>query len=145
MTAIKNRLSQVCLSVLLLFSCTHAGHRPSEIEAAMNYYDHLLLNSDADSISLLYTPDGNLGNIAMGRDSIKKFLSSFKNIKVLSQATVSDLISINNDTAFQHGTYHQSDLIAGKDTVNIKGEFFATWLWIENGWHIKKMSTQPIK
>jgi len=36
----------------------------------MKYYDYLILNSDADSISLLYAPNGNLKNIAIGRDSI---------------------------------------------------------------------------
>lgn len=131
---------------LLFDSCTTSNHNKQGVEAAMKYYDHLILTSDADSISLLYTPDGNLGDIAVGRDSIRKFLSSFKNIKVLSQSSVSASIQINADTAIQKGTYQQSDLIAGKDTVYVKGKFFATWQWMQDKtWHIKKMITQPIK
>ena len=134
-------------SAFLLFSsCASSGHNKQEVEAAMKYYDHLILTSNADSISLLYTPDGNLGNIAIGRDSIRKFLSSFKNIKVLSQSSISASVQIDADTAIQKGTYQQSDIIAGKDTVHVKGEFTATWQWMPNKtWHIKKMTTQPIK
>ena len=60
-------------------------------------------NTDADSISLLYTQDGNLGDIAIGRDSIRKFLSSFKNIRVLSQVSTTKSISITHDTAYRKG------------------------------------------
>ena len=57
-------------------------------ETAMKYYDNLILKLDADSISMLYKPGGNLGDIAIGCDSIKKFLSSFKNVRVLSQSSI---------------------------------------------------------
>ncbi|HYM92825.1 MAG TPA: hypothetical protein VET23_01705, partial [Chitinophagaceae bacterium] len=74
---------------LFLSSCAVPGRNSAGVESAMQNYDHLILHSDADSISLLYTPDGNLGGIAIGRDSIKRFLSSFKNVKVLSQTSTS--------------------------------------------------------
>ncbi|MER3465366.1 MAG: hypothetical protein C4329_14080 [Chitinophagaceae bacterium] len=37
-----------------------------------------LQKTDADSIAYMFTPDGELGNVAKGRDSIRHFLSSFK-------------------------------------------------------------------
>ena len=46
------------------FSCNKESHNRAGIESAMKYYDHLILKTDADSIALLYTSDGDLGNIA---------------------------------------------------------------------------------
>ena len=112
----------------------------------MNYYDHLIKKTDADSIALLYTADGNLGDIVIGRDSIRRFLSSFKNVQVLSQKSTTQSIEIVKDTAIQKGTYVQTDVMPGKDTIVVKGEFTAHWLWLPaDGWRIKKMETKPIK
>lgn len=130
----------------LLYSCTTSSHNEKGVESAMKHYDQLILKSDADSIALLYTPDGNLGDMAMGRDSIRNFLSRFKNIKVLTQASVTDSIKVIADTAIQNGKYDQSDIISGKDTVHVKGEFVAKWLWTkEKQWLIKEMHTKPLK
>ena len=113
---------------------------------AMKQYDHLILKLDADSIALLYTPDGDLGAIAHGRDSIRKFLLTFKNIKVLSQASTTDTIKIYGDTSLQKGMYYQSALVNNKDTVAVKGEYTATWLWMhKGGWHIRRMEVKPVK
>ncbi len=119
-------------------------HNKAGVEAAMKYYDHLIRKLDADSISLLYTPDGKLGDIAIGRDSIRKFLSSFKNVSVLSQVSTTNSINILGDTATQKGNYTQTDVISGKDTVKVRGEYVAKWQWIrKEGWHIKQMVTKP--
>ena len=130
--------------LLLCFSCNTGRHNKKTVQAAMNHYDQLIMKLDADSIALLFTPDGDLGNIAHGRDSIKKFLSSFKNIEVVSQSSTTSSIKIIKDTAIQTGSYRQVDVIAGKDTVKVKGDFTATWLWLaKEGWHIKRMVTTP--
>lgn len=129
---------------LFTLSCVSSRHDQRGVESAMKHYDHLILQLDVNGIAKLFMPLGNLGNIAIGRDSIKKFLSSFKNVKVLSQASVTSSIKINNDTAFQAGHYNQSDLIAGKDTVYVKGTYQATWQWVrKKGWLIQKMTTKP--
>ena len=128
-----------------LLSCARKHNRDTVVQA-MQQYDRLIMKLDADSISLLYTPDGRLGEIAQGRDSIKKFLSSFKNVQVLSQSSSTSSIIITGDTAIQKGDYTQTDVIAEKDTVKVKGTYTATWLWLpENGWHIKQMTTSPSK
>jgi hypothetical protein len=132
--------------IIFIQSCNTSEHSKSDVELAMKHYDNLILKLDADSISMLYTPDGNLGDIAVGRDSIKKFLSTFKNVKVLSQTSTTNSINIIHDTAIQKGSYTQIDLIAEKDTVKVKGEYTTQWQWIKNeGWHIKHMVTKPIK
>ena len=139
----KSFLVFIVISFIFLLSCNGTKHSRSGVESAMKYYDHLILKLDADSISLLYTPDGNLGSIAIGRDSIKKFLSSFKNVRVLSQSSTMGYIDIVRDTAIQKGTYTQTDIVSDKDTVRVKGEYSARWQWIpKQGWHIKQMTTK---
>ncbi|MFZ1799243.1 MAG: hypothetical protein WAU24_05210, partial [Chitinophagaceae bacterium] len=97
------------------------------------------------SISMLFTPDGHLGDMASGRDSIRMFLSSFKNVQVLAQNSTTDSIKMLEDTAFQNGTYHQTDVINGKDTLHVQGTYSATWIWVKgNGWMLKKISTQSL-
>ena len=130
----------------LLFSCNKREYSKADIESGMQRYDHLIQRLDADSIALLYAPDGDLGTIAHGRDSIRRFLASFKNVRVLSNTSVSDSIEIKGDTAFQNGTYHQVAIIDAKDTADLKGTFHARWIWVnKEGWRIKKMETAPQK
>ena len=139
-----SRLYYLIITFLFLLSCNTSMHTRLSVESAMKQYDHLIQKLDADSIALLYTPDGMLGDITRGRDSIRKFLSSFKNIQVLSQVSTTTSIEINHDTAIQKGNYRQTDVISEKDTVRIKGEFTAKWVLLKNqGWHIKRMDTKP--
>jgi len=134
------------MTFVLLLSCIDSRKNKLGVESAMKRYDNLILKLDADSISMSFTPDGNLGNIAIGRDSIKKFLLSFKNVRVLSQSSISSTIELVGDSAIQKGIYYQTDLVSEKDTVKIKGEYIANWQWIsDKGWFIKQMITKPIK
>jgi ketosteroid isomerase-like protein len=118
--------------------------RKAEVESGLRTYDRLIQKMDADSIALMYAPDGDLGTIAHGRDSIRKFLSTFKNVSVLSVSSSSDNIGINNDTAIQKGRFSQVALVNNKDTVRPKGTYIAKWVWIKDeGWKIKTMTTKP--
>jgi ketosteroid isomerase-like protein len=128
---------------VFLFSCT-SRDRKHEIELAIKTYDHLIQKMDADSISMMYAKDGDLGEIAHGRDSIRKFLSGFINVKVLSVSSTSGKIEINRDTAVQSGRFNQVALVNNKDTMKPKGSYIARWIWINNeGWKIKSMITKP--
>lgn len=130
---------------LFLTACISYVHRQQEVQDAMQHYDQLIKKMDADSIALLYTADGDLGGIAHGRDSIRRFLSSFKNVRVLEVTSNTDSLAMTDDTAFQSGHYKQSGVIDEKDTFHVSGSYHAQWVWIkkEGGWRIKKMSTQP--
>ena len=131
---------------VLMIKTAAAQHDKAGVEMRMKYYDHLIQKLDADSIALLYTPDGQLGEMARGRDSIKQFLSSFKNVQVLSQQSISESININGDSALQRGFYTQKDVVNNKDTITVKGSYTTHWQWKEKeGWLIRKMETQPIK
>jgi len=134
------------ITFVLMLSCIDSRKNKLGVESAMKRYDNLILKLDADSISKSYTSDGNLGNIAIGRDSIKKFLLSIKNVRVLSQLSRTSTIDVIGDSAIQKGIYYQIALVSEKDTVKIKGEFTANWQWItDKGWFIKRMITKPIK
>ncbi len=140
------RLPFLLLSILFLYACvsTQVQKNKAGIETAMKKYDELILKLDVDSIPLLFTKNGNLGNIAIGRDSIQRFLSSFKNIKVISQSSFSTSIVINGNFATQKGNYLQTDLMNQKDTINVKGDYETQWLWVKKrGWLINKMTTKP--
>jgi hypothetical protein len=125
-------------------SCSN-HYNKSDVEKAMQQYDHLIKKMDVDSIALLYSPDGDLGSMAHGRDSIKNFLLTFKNFEVLSQSSITNSVDIKKDSTVQKGTYRQIVVTPKHDTVTVKGEFTATWQWIpHDGLHIKRMMTKPI-
>jgi hypothetical protein len=89
--------------MLLTITSCHPDHSRSEIELSMKQYDHYIKNTDADSIALMFTPDGDLGNIAHGHDSIRKFLSSFKNVSVSATASTTGSIVFNGDYPHKQG------------------------------------------
>jgi hypothetical protein len=125
------------------------SHNNSGLRTAMNNYDRLILKTNGDSIALLYTIDGDLGNMAHGRDSIRKFLYRYKDFKVLEQVSTIDLIRVFLDTGFITGSYRQKVIVPNnnaRDTVSVKGNFQSTWIMVPDfGWQIKKMETQPAK
>ncbi len=136
--------SMLLVSLAVLFSCTRSLHNAKGVEAAMRHYDYLIKKLDADAIAQFYTPDGDLGAVAHGRDSIRKFLTAFKNVQVLSQVSTTDSLIISGNGAVQKGTYRQTDVIGNRDTVHVKGTYTATWLWMKgSGWHIQRMDTKP--
>src|ERR1700733_8856446 len=112
-----------CLA-LFIFSCTLVMVCTSckrmkcihSVVSAMQTYDRYILHMDTDSIALMYTIDGDLGDKAHGRDSIRKFLASFKNVRVLSQLSKTTSINIRDDSLLQKGTYVQVAVLAEKDT-----------------------------
>ena len=132
-------------SIALLFSCNASRHNRNGVQSSMNQYDHYIQTMDVDSIALLYTPDGDLGKMAHGRDSIRKFLDKFKSFKVLSQTSTTESINNMRDSTIQKGVYRQSVILPVSDTVSVKGEYTATWVWLpKSGWHLKRMETKPI-
>ena len=127
-----------------LMACRPGARNKAGVELAMYRYDHLILELKADSIALLYTTDGDLGNVAHGRDSIRRFLSGFKNVRVLSQVSHTNSLQVYGDSALQTGRYRQEVIVDGRDTVHVKGIYTARWVWINgDGWHIRRMDTRP--
>ncbi len=143
-------MSRLCVcSILYLIAlpgCMTGSHSQKGVELAMKQYDHLIKKMDTDSIALLYAPDGELGKMARGRDSIRVFLSKFRSMSVLSQQSTSEMVQLQGDTARQEGSYKQIVVVTAHDTVTVKGKYAATWIWTEpTGWLIKKMTTELVK
>ncbi len=127
----------------MLVACKQGPSRES-VTAAMGQYDRLIKKMDADSIALLFTKQGELGTMAHGRDSIRAFLKGFKNVEVLKQTSAIGFLKLKNDTALLKGTYWQTDLVDQKDTIHLKGNYIANWVWLKNeGWHLQKIITTP--
>lgn len=134
------------LTITLFSACRSKEHNAESVEQAMQKYNRYILKMDVDSIALLYTPDGELGKMARGRDSIRRFLETFKKYKVLSQVSKTNLINISRDTALQSGLYTQKVIVPVNDTVTVKGLFSTKWIWMDStGWHIQRMETTPSK
>jgi hypothetical protein len=134
------------LTITLFSACRPKERSTDSVEQAMQKYNRYILKMDVDSIALLYTPDGQLGKMARGRDSIRRFLENFKKYKVLSQVSKTNLITISRDTALQSGLYTQKVIVPVNDTVTVKGLFSTKWIWMDStGWHIQRMETQPTK
>ena len=143
-------LFRLLFAILPVCICVVNGSAQSKsksgVERAMQKYDQLILGMNADSISLIYAPDGELGKMAKGRDSIRIFLEGFKKFRVLSQSSKTNTIQINGDSAMQTGTYRQTVIVPSKDTVTVRGGFTAWWIWMNmDGWLIKRMETQPAR
>ncbi|MBY0434317.1 MAG: nuclear transport factor 2 family protein [Cyclobacteriaceae bacterium] len=131
-------------STLALFSCTR--DRTEEIEQAMRDYDRHILRMDADSIGASFLPDGKSGGegqpFIIGPDSIANFIKSFQGLKVLDQQSTSQFIELNADSANQKGTYKQRVLLLEKgDTLELEGQFEATWVNVNKSWKLRKMYT----
>jgi hypothetical protein len=140
-----NTTFSVFLGIAVIFASCHKNqHDKNEIEAAMKNYDRLLQKMDADSIAMLFTPDGDLGDQAHGRTWIKRYLGSFQNVHVLSQVSTTSSIEMMGDSSIHKGIYQQVDLIS-YDTIRVKGEFTVKWLWDKHErWLISSIRTIPI-
>ena len=124
-------------------SCKTA-HNKSEIESAMQRYNYFIQKVNADSIALLFMPEGNLGTVAHGQEAIRKFLLQYKDINVVSQVSTTNSIIIAGDSAVQKGAYKQTDILpAHTDTLKVSGTFTAKWQWDkQHKWRIQSMETK---
>jgi hypothetical protein len=134
----------LCFAFYITGCGTNHGTK-EELISRMKYYDRLILKTDGDSIALLYAPDGELGNAAKSRNQIRNFLFNFRHYKVLEQSSSLDSVSIDGDTAFVKGIYHQKVIVPQNDTVSVKGTYASKWEWIHGeGWLIRRMDTHAI-
>ncbi len=141
-----------CLAFVLLNSLTNAQTRKSalvllpenEILKSLKQYDNFILQNNADSIAAMFLPNGNLGNMAIGRDSIFKFLLKFKNIKVLATRTVSRQLISEGEAIHQLGQYTQTAVLPHGDTIRVKGKIDLWWSKNNHGiWALQKVLTAP--
>lgn len=137
-----------CFLVVSMVSiCSHSQPAAKKTpEDVIKRYERLVLEMKADSIAQLFTADAEIGHegqpVIRGRDSIYSFLSSFKNIRVINNHDEISSTSIKNDSAIVNGSYIQTVIVSGKDTINVAGNFTATMLRDKNNWLIARMKTR---
>ncbi|HEV8506944.1 MAG TPA: nuclear transport factor 2 family protein [Chitinophagaceae bacterium] len=134
------------VSILLVVACSCSEtSTTTSPESVIKKYERLVLEMKADSISQLFTIDAEVGHedqpAVKGRDSIYSFLSSFKNVRVINNRDEIVSSSIRDDSATVNGSYAQTVIVSGNDTVNVAGKFIATMVRQKNNWLISKMKT----
>jgi len=134
------------MSTVIICSCsqTQITETPQDV---IKKYERLVLEMRADSISQLFTSDAEIGHedqlAVKGRDSIYSFLSSFKNVQVISNRDEIISTDLRSDSAIVNGSYTQMVIVSGKDTVNVGGKFTATMIRDKNkNWLIARMKTR---
>jgi hypothetical protein len=135
------------VAVSIVSICSHSQppikQTPQDV---IKRYERLVLEMKADSIVQLFTADAEIGHEGQppvrGRDSIYSFLSSFKNVRVINNHDEIISSAIKNDSATVDGSYTQTVIVSGKDTVNVAGKFIATMIRDKNNWLISRMKTR---
>jgi uncharacterized protein (TIGR02246 family) len=100
---------------------------------------------DGDAIADMFTEDGEIANPGAsikGREEIRKFLNSFKNVTVELNVNTTESITIDGETAVQTGTYKQRAKLADGKVVEVEGHFKAEWIHQENKWLLTRMGTK---
>lgn len=128
-----------------LFS-TYTFGQSRQIDSAMNAYDKFILQGAYDSIANMFTLDGILSGEGqqpmVGREPIRTLLRSFQGATVLQYTTTANATSLKKDTAIQSGSYIQIVKLPSGDTLELAGDYTATWLKEHNKlWKISKMYT----
>ena len=133
--------------IILLFSCTTNSNNRSP-QDTIKRYERFVQEMKADSIAQLFTENAEIGHenqkTIRGRDSIFNFLSSFKNVKMISNHDSVVSVFTKKDSATIEGIYNQSVLISGKDSMHVSGKFTANLVRNKREWLIWKMKTRSM-
>jgi SnoaL-like domain len=128
-----------------IYSCSETSVKTTP-QDLIKKYELLVLEMKADSIAQLFTTDAEIGHEdqspVRGRDSIYAFLSSFKTVRVINNHDEILSSAVKNDSAILNGSYAQTVIASGKDTVNVAGKFTATMVRDKDSWLISKMKTR---
>ena len=121
----------------------------AEIESAIATYARLVKAQDVEKIAASYTPDGEILNPGMdavrGPEAIRKFLGSFKEVKVEAAEMLPGAIEIGVNEATQWGTYTQRVRFPDRARpLAVAGRYVADWRRQPDGrWLLRRMLTQP--
>jgi ketosteroid isomerase-like protein len=117
---------------------------------AVAHYGALLNGAppNADSVSSMYAPDGELlangRNAIRGPAAIRAFLAGFGNVKVDSAGMPITSVTMAGDHALVWGTYHQRAILPPHDTVRPRGRYVMELVQDSTRkWKIRRAMTQP--
>ncbi len=119
----------------------------SALEEALQNYQDMVLHMNNGGIANLFAEQGELinpgGAPIRGRESIRKFLNSFTEYKVIEENLQADSTVIIGASAMQIVHYHQKVTIPSGKTIDVSGWFKIDWV-AENGrWLIRREENLP--
>jgi ketosteroid isomerase-like protein len=126
-----------------------APNAEEQVKAAMRRYEKLVLSMDAEGISAMFTPDGEIVDagktVARTPASIRAFLGSFDGkVRVEENVNSIESVTVRGAAAILTGAYQQKALIlADKLEIQVQGKFEVEWSRQPDGrWLIRRMSTR---
>lgn len=145
--------------IFVVIGCASPAHDTRAISAAgteqklvleLANYGEALRRMDYDQVANFFVESGEVthsgGEPVRGRESIRKFLKSFAEFKVLEYAIQAESIVVEGSAAKQTGFFSQTVVIPNGNTVRIRGRFEASWIQSSNGqWNLARMQTAPDK
>lgn len=138
------------LSASLVPAAAQAQSRQdsASVNAALQHYADLTVRMASDSLAALYAPDGILAATGrpplQGPDSIRAFLETFRDYRVLSDTLLADGLIVWGDTAWQTGVFHQHARLPSGATGFAHGRFLFMWVRGAGGqWRLHWASTRP--
>lgn len=119
------------------------------LQQALQHYSDLILHMDNDGIADLFTEQGEIINSGQpkiqGRESIRKFLGSFTEYKVVEESLQADSTAILGTRAIQIAHYHQKVTIPNGKTVDTSGGIKIDWVSEDGRWLIIRVENLPGK
>lgn len=146
------KLAAAVATLCLSLAASGAASPPDarmDIETAIKSYARFLKAQDAEKVAGFYTSDGELLNpgmeVVQGPEAIRKFLASYKDVKVEAAEMLPGTIEIGVDAATQWGSYTQRVVLPGRSrAIEVSGRYVADWRRQKDGkWLIRHMLTQP--
>jgi uncharacterized protein (TIGR02246 family) len=149
------RQASLVLAALLLASCasskapTRTVDVDAEVRQATQHYADLVAKMDNAGIAALFTDDGALvsgGKTIRGPKEIEKFLDTFKQYKVQSEAITVKSVTGKTNWAHVLGNYDQTVRLPDGSVVNASGGYSADWaLGKDDVWRMRRMEAFPNK
>ncbi len=121
-----------------------------QLVVELAHYGEALGQMDYDQVANFFVESGEVthsgGEPVRGRESIRKFLKSFAEFKVLEYVIRAESTVVEGATAKQTGFFSQTVVIPNGNTVRVRGLFEASWIQGSNGrWNLARMQTAPDK
>jgi uncharacterized protein (TIGR02246 family) len=151
------RYALVCAVFMALGGCRAAmrearhdaavkRHEASQVVAALARYRQLVVEVDAEGLADMFDATGELSHNNekphVGHEAIRGLLKNFVGYKVQDYELRAISTTVESDGATQYGTYRQTVLTPGGDTVKAEGTFEADWLHQPDGrWLLRRMHT----
>ncbi|HUI30488.1 MAG TPA: nuclear transport factor 2 family protein [Candidatus Acidoferrales bacterium] len=149
------RRSNLFLSIAIFVTALHISACSASksaadavrLKGALQRYQDLILHMDNDGIADLFAEQGELDNPGespiQGRESIRKFLKSFTEYKVVEESLDADSTAVAGASATQIVRYHQKVTVPSGKTVEVSGRMKINWIEKGGRWLILREESLP--